>query len=256
MMACPCADPAAHAARLPGRRGLFGLAVAAALTCEPGGFLPFGARPARAAEPVAPVMTPEEALRMMREGNERYLVDAPFRAASDRGRRLEIARGQRPFCVLVGCSDSRVSPELLFGRGLGELFIVRNAGNVVDLAAMGSIEYGVAALGVPLVVVLGHQRCGAVDAAVSIVEKDERYPGSIGKMVEPIVPAVLTARRRREAEKLDAPLLDLAVRENVARVVERLRTTEQLMVEPQRKGTLRIVGAYYDLDSGRVEFSA
>lgn len=210
--------------------------------------------PARGAAPVAPVMPPEEALRLMREGNEKYVTDAPFRATAGRERRLEIAVKQRPFCVLVGCSDNRVSPELLFGRGLGELFIVRNAGNVVDLAAMGSIEYGVAALGVPLVVVLGHQRCGAVEAAVSIVEKDERYPGSIGKMVEPIVPAVLSARRRKAEGAANGDLLDLAVRENVDRVVDRLRTTEQLLAEPQQKGTLKIVGAHYDLEGGRVEF--
>ena len=151
--------------------------------------------------------------------------------------------------MLVGCSDSRVPPELLFGRGLGELFIVRNAGNVVDLAAMGSIEYGVAVLGAPLIVVLGHEGCGAVQAAVDIVQKDTSFPGSIGKMVEPIVPAVIRARRQGEEN-----LLDRAVKENVLRVVERLKSTEQMLVEPQRRGTLKIVGARYDLDDGNVEF--
>ena len=108
-----------------------------------------------------------------------------------RDRRLEIARGQTPFATLVSCSDSRVPPELLFGRGLGELFIVRNAGNTVDTAALGTIEYGVAALGVPLIVVMGHEKCGAVDAAVKVVTENATFPGSIGRMVEPIVPAVL-----------------------------------------------------------------
>ena len=138
---------------------------------------------------------------------------------------------------------------MLFGRSLGELFIVRNAGNVVDLAAMGSIEYGVAVLGAPLVLVLGHERCGAVQAAIDVVENDAHFPGSIGQMIEPIIPAVLRARREGEHD-----LLDRAVRANVRRVVERLRTTEQMLMEPLREGSLRIVGARYDLDDGSVEF--
>ena len=104
-------------------------------------------------------------------------------------------------------------------------------------------------LGVALVVVLGHKGCGAVQAAMDIAQKDTVFPGSIGKMVEPIVPAVLRARREG-----DEGLLDRAVKENVARVVERLRGTEQLLIEPQRRGTLKIVGARYDLDDGSVEF--
>jgi carbonic anhydrase len=142
-----------------------------------------------------------------------------------------------------------VSPELLFGRGLGDLFIVRNAGNVVDLAAMGSIEYGVAVLGAPLVVVLGHERCGAVQAAVAVVEQDATFPGSIGQMIEPILPAVLRARREGEAD-----LVERSVKYNVRRVVDRLRMTEQMLLAPQEAGRLRIVGAYYDLDNGNVEF--
>ena len=114
---------------------------------------------------------------------------------------------------------------------------------------MGSIEYGVAVLGAPLVVVLGHERCGAVQAAVNVVQHDAAYPGSIGRMIEPIVPAVLRARRDGEED-----LLDRSVRHNVLRIVERLRTTEQMLIEPQRLGRLRIVGARYDLDDGDVEF--
>ena len=195
-------------------------------------------------------MTPDEALTLMKEGNARYVSGAPLRPhLTGAERRAALAQAQKPFCVLVGCSDSRVSPELLFGRGLGDLFIVRNAGNVVDLAAMGSIEYGVAVLGAPLVVVLGHERCGAVHAAVKVVEEDATYPGSIGQMIEPIIPAVLRARRDGTDD-----LLDRSVKGNVARIVERLRTTEQMLQEPQREGKLKIVGAYYDLDDGDVKF--
>jgi carbonic anhydrase len=138
--------------------------------------------------------------------------------------------------------------ELLFGRGLGELFIVRNAGNTVDTTALGSIEYAVAELGVPLVVVLGHEKCGAVDAAVKVVKENATYPGAIGQMVEPIVPAVLRAQNQ------PGDLLDNAVRENVRRTVHRLRTSETLFQEPLRTGRLRIVGARYDLDDGDVDF--
>jgi carbonic anhydrase len=198
-------------------------------------------------------LTPDEALARLKEGNERFMAGKLPQEAQDTERRLAIARGQTPFAVLVGCSDSRVPPELLFGRGLGELFIVRNAGNTVDTAALGSIEYGVAELGVPLVVVLGHERCGAVAAAVEVVERNAHFPGSIGAMVEPIVPAVLEARSKVGAADHDR-LLDESVRANVARVVGRLRGSEPILLEPLRAGKLKIVGARYDLEDGRVEF--
>jgi carbonic anhydrase len=193
-------------------------------------------------------MTPDQALAALKEGNDKFITDAPYRQVNDRDRRLEIARGQTPFAVLVSCSDSRVPPELLFGRGLGELFIVRNAGNTVDTTALGSIEYGVVELGVPLVVVLGHEKCGAVDAAVKVVKENATFPGAIGQMIEPIVPAVL----RAQAQPGD--LLDNAIRENVRRTVNRLRTSEALLQEPLRSGKLKIVGARYDLDNGDVDF--
>ncbi len=197
-----------------------------------------------------PRMSPDDALALLQEGNRRFQRGEPMRPAlSNAERRASLAQAQRPFCVLVGCSDSRVSPELLFGVGLGELFIVRNAGNVVDLAAMGSIEYGVSVLGAPLVLVLGHERCGAVQAAVSVVEHDATFPGSIGQMIEPIIPAVLRARREGAHD-----LLDRSVRANVTRVVDRLRNTEQMLMEPLSDGTLKIIGARYDLDDGNVEF--
>jgi carbonic anhydrase len=195
-------------------------------------------------------MSPDKALALLREGNQRFLRGEPAVQVRSRLEHLaELSHAQRPFCVLVGCSDSRVSPEMLFGRGLGDLFVVRNAGNVVDLAAMGSIEYGVAVLGAPLVLVLGHERCGAVQAAVAVVEHDATFPGSIGQMIEPIIPAVLRVRREG-----DHDLLDRAVRANVRRVVERLRTTEQMLMEPLREGTLKIIGSRYDLGDGSVEF--
>ena len=154
--------------------------------------------------------------------------------------------------MLVGCSDSRVPPEVLFGAGLGELFIVRNAGNTVDTVALGSVEYGTLVLGAPLVVVLGHERCGAVKAAVEVVEHNTTFPGRIGDMIEPIIPAVLKARSGHHGSADE--LLDAAVRENIHRIVGRLRTGEPSFMKPLRDGTLKIVGARYDLDDGRVTF--
>ena len=207
-----------------------------------------------AADPLAKTkLTPDEALALLKEGNAKFNTDSPVRSASGRDRRLEIARGQQPFAVLVSCSDSRVPPELLFGRGLGELFIVRNAGNTVDSTALGSIEYAVSQLGVPLIVVMGHERCGAVAAAVSVVEKNAVFPGSLGQMIEPIVPAVLQARAQDSKLTGDA-LLDAAVRENVKRVVARLGVAGPLLGDPRRAGKLKIVGARYDLDDGKVDF--
>ena len=196
-------------------------------------------------------LTADQALALLKEGNASFLADAPYRGLRSRERRLEIARGQTPFAVLVSCSDSRVPPEVLFGRGLGELFIVRNAGNTVDTVALGSIEYGVAVLGVPLVVVLGHERCGAVDAALSVVEKNTLFPGSLNQMIEPIVPAALVAKA--SGAKGDE-LLDAAVRENVRRVVGRLRDSAPVLYEAVRGGRVKVVGARYDLDDGAVDF--
>lgn len=204
---------------------------------------------AQAASPVAKTaLAPAEALKLMKEGNENFRNEAPSLAANGRERRLELARGQAPFCVLVGCSDSRVSPEILFGRGLGELFIVRNAGNTVDTAALGSIEYAVGVLGVPLVIVLGHQSCGAVAAAVDVVQKNATFPGVIGEMVQPIVPAVLEARSQ------GGDLLEASVRSNARRVAKRLTSQSLVIKDALDAGKVKVVGARYGLSDGHVEW--
>jgi carbonic anhydrase len=208
-------------------------------------------------------LTADQALQLLKDGNRKFIADTPDQTATTQGldprlnheRRLEIAQGQTPFAVLVSCSDSRVPPELLFGRGLGELFIVRNAGNTVDTAALGSIEYAVAELGVPLVLVMGHQRCGAVDAALSVVEKNATFPGSIGHMLEPIIPAALQAKSAAPPNADRDTVVDLSVRENVKRVVTRLRAaSEPILLEPLKSGKLKVAGARYSLDDGSVDF--
>ena len=231
---------------LPRRRGLLACGCDLGAACFAATSLP-----ALAASPSAKKTTlgADEALETLKQGNRAYQTDSPVRAVQGRERRIEIALGQTPFVVLVSCSDSRVSPEILFGRGLGELFIVRNAGNCVDTAALGSIEYGVSQLGVPLVLVMGHSRCGAVEAAIDVVKNNTVYPGSIGRMIEPIVPAILSQRDK------PGDYVENCVRANVSRVVNRLRSaSEPSLLDPLKAGKLRIVGASYSLDSGTVDF--
>lgn len=213
------------------------------------------ASPGLAAEPAHAAhartkLSADAALALLKSGNRAFVADKPAQVPVGSARRLELARGQTPFAVLLGCSDSRVPPELLFERGLGELFTIRVAGNTVDDVVQGSIEYAVAELGVPLVVVMGHQRCGAVGAALAVVGDNAIFPGSIGRMVEPIVPAVLQSRGQS-----GDPFAN-AVRENVRRVVRHLRaeTDEPVLAAGLHAKQLRVVGAYYDLDTGAVDF--
>ena len=224
------------------------IATAAALPLMP--YLGAGASLAQEMIPPDKRKTPEEALALLRKGNDGYASgDAAERDKSEQ-RRLALLPSQSPFAALVCCSDSRVPPELLFGRGLGELFVVRNAGNIVDTSAMGSIEYAVAVLKVPLILVLGHQSCGAVDAALSVVRKGTDYPGSIGRMIEPIIPAVLQAQREGQPD-----LLEASIRRNVSRIVNRLRhASEPMLMTPLAEKSLRIVGGTYSLERGKVDF--
>jgi carbonic anhydrase len=226
------------------RRALFGAACCGAVSAA------FGpAVVARAAEVKKTELSPDQALASLKKGNERFVANPVECFEKLDERRREIALGQAPFAAVIACSDSRVPPELLFGSGLGELFVIRDAGNTVDTVGLGSIQYAVEHLGVPLIVVLGHRRCGAVQAAIAVVKENAAFPGSIGQMVEPIVPAVL------KAQGGPGDLLENAVRENVRRTVNRLRTSpEPILMEPLHQGRLRIVGARYDLDDGRVDW--
>ena len=242
MAGCFCCADGSHGRA--GRRGLLGMAAGAAFL---GAGMIGAPRRALAADPVPHTsLTPAQALQRMKDGNEQFQLEAPFLTEQGRQRRIELARGQSPFCILVGCSDSRVPPELLFGRGLGELFIVRNAGNTVDTAALGSVEYGVGVLGVPLIVVLGHESCGAVSAAVDVVRKNATFPGVIGEMIQPIIPAVLSVREQ------GGDLLDNAVRANARRVATRLQTQSQVIQGAAASGKVKVVAAYYALQEGHV----
>jgi len=204
---------------------------------------------ASAADKPATTVGADEALARLLEGNKRYVegnLVQPRRRPEDF---KALAEGQTPLAVIVACADSRVAPELLFDQGVGDLFVVRVAGNVVSsggAVVTGSIEYAVAELGVRLVMVLGHSQCGAVKAAIKHLEAKDALPGSIGELVDAIKPAVLAAKRN------PGDLLDNAIKANVERGVTRLKGLEPILAGAVRLGKVRIVGANYDLRTGKV----
>jgi carbonic anhydrase len=222
------------------------------------------ADPAHAAQSIIP---PSEAISRLKEGNGRYTSGNPqhphesreertqmaakshenlgMSAADAAKRREELANSQHPFAVVLGCADSRVPPEIVFDQGLGDLFAVRVAGNVIDNHALGSIEYAVDHLSVRLIVVLGHQRCGAVLAAKETIAAKGRAPAHIQSLVTAIEPAV-------EATAKDD--LEATVRANVKNVVQALRSSTPVLKAKVDSGELRVVGAYYSLDTGSVTF--
>ena len=194
-------------------------------------------------------LSPDAALDLLKEGNRRFLEGKPFTPVVDRRTRLDLAAAQHPFAAYLSCSDSRVPPELLFERGLGELFIVRNAGNCLCNTAIGSLEFAVVNLGVPLIVVMGHQQCGVIRAAVGMVREQRRYSARIDAALSPLLPAVLTA------DPWADDLVDAAARAHVRAVVHSLMHEASPMISDRvRDGRLKIVGAFYSLMSGAVEF--
>jgi carbonic anhydrase len=182
----------------------------------------------------------KSALKLLMDGNKRYLESKATHQDQDVKRRTEVAKGQHPAAVVITCSDSRVPPEILFDQGLGDLFVIRTAGNIVDDIGLGSVEYAVEHLGVQLVIVLGHERCGAVDAAV----KGGEAEGHIENLIKAIQPAV------EEAKKQTGDLLDNAVRANVRDIVKMLKTNEPILKKLFNEKKIDIVGARYDLDDG------
>jgi carbonic anhydrase len=194
-----------------------------------------------AAEPAN--VTADEALARLKAGNERFVTGKLIHPNVGTDRRAEVAKGQNPFAIIVGCSDSRVGPEVVFDQGLGDIFVIRTAGNVVDDVALGSIEYAADHFGVPVILVLGHTRCGAVSAAVA----GGQAPGHVASVVEKIKPAV------DETKGKPGDAVDNAVRANVRHVVNQLRNATPILSALVKSGKLRVVGACYDLDTARVD---
>jgi carbonic anhydrase len=227
-------------------------------------------QPACAGDPIhpdQPIVRPAEAISRLKEGNGRYTSGNPqhphesseertymatnsyenlgMNAAEVAKRRAELTKSQHPFAVIVGCADSRVPPEIVFDQGLGDLFVLRMAGNVIDDHSLGSVEYAVDHLAVRLIVVLGHQRCGAVKAAKETIAAKTEAPAHIQSLVTAIQPAVeATANGDLEA----------TVEANVKNVVQALRSSTPVLKAKVDAGELKVVGAYYNLDSGSVAF--
>lgn len=200
------------------------------------------ARPPKEAVPAVRGVAPKEAWNALAAGNRRYVAGLPWRGHHDAKRRTEIAGTQHPIAIVVGCSDSRVPPEILFDQGLGDLFVIRNAGNVVDANALASIEYAAEHLGVRLIVVLGHERCGAVTAALD----GTPLPGNLPALLKEIEPAALAAKGTK------GDVLNTAICLNVEGVAREIAADPILehLIAAQR---LQVVTALYDLDTGRAE---
>jgi carbonic anhydrase len=218
-----------------------------------------------------PIVSPAEAISRLKDGNGRYTSGNPHpdESSEERAymaknsyenagmtflgmtadqaakRRAELTKSQHPFAIIVSCSDSRVPPEIVFDQGLGDLFVLRVAGNVIDDHSLGSIEYAVDHLAVRLILVLGHQRCGAVKAARETIAAKGTAPGHIQSLVTAIQPAVeITAKGDLEA----------TIMANVDHVVQALRSSTPILKPKADSGQIRVVGAYYSLDTGSVTF--
>ena len=197
-------------------------------------------------------MTADEAWGRLMDGNRRYVSASFIHPEHLSERRKRVAMRQMPFAVVLGCVDSRVPPELVFDQGLGDLVVVRVAGHVPGPYVLGSIEFAVESFGTPLVVVLGHERCAMVEAAVRVSGGGSRpMVGYTAKLVEPILPAVEKAKAQRPTSH--EALLDQSIRIHVQQVTETLQGMSPLLNHHAKEGKLRIIGARYDLDTGTVD---
>ena len=204
---------------------------------------------ARAAEAAPTALSPADALAALKSGNERFVSHPELCSVDLAQSRSAVAAHQAPWATIVSCADSRVPPELIFGgHGVGELFVSRDAGNLVGLTTLGTVEYGAAVLGSPLIVILAHTACGAVKAACDIVTKNATYPGVIGPLIEPIVPAALAVRNN------PGDFVNNTAKESAKRTAARLPALSALIAELVSAGKVKIAAAIYDLESGVVTY--
>jgi carbonic anhydrase len=188
----------------------------------------------------------QDALTRLIDGNKRFMAGEPAKKDMGENRRQELTKGQQPFATVISCSDSRVPPEIIFGQGLGDIFVVRVAGNVVGPISLGSIEYGVEHLHTPLLLILGHESCGAVKAALDTKGKPE---GNIGAILKKIMPAVNTARK---AKKDPGETLNIAIQENVKNTYKDIMKSK-IVRGLVNEGKLKVIGGEYHLGTGKFE---
>ncbi|MBT2455945.1 carbonic anhydrase [Streptomyces sp. ISL-86] len=192
----------------------------------------------------AQTTTPRDAFEMLLAGNRRFVAGTPEHPNQDAARRAEVVPAQKPFAVLFGCSDSRLAAEIIFDRGLGDLFVVRTAGHVAGPEVLGSIEYGVGVLGAPLVVVLGHDACGAVAATRAAVEDGTAAGGYVRDVIERVTPSVLAARAAGRTEDADF------IAEHIRHTVDLLLDRSRVLAQAVEAGQAAVVGLSYRLADG------
>lgn len=192
----------------------------------------------------------DAALKSMIEGNKQFAACAPVKKDISSARRKELTAGQKPSAIVVTCSDSRVAPEHIFNQGLGDIFVVRTAGNVLDPIALGSVEYAAEHLHVPLLIIMGHDKCGAVAASLEATGKPE---GNIGAIIAKIIPAVEKAKAKGGSKD---EMLNTAIRENVMVSHNTVIKQSPILSHLMEKGELKVVDAVYHLDNGGVEILA
>ena len=193
------------------------------------------------------IMTPAQAWERLREGNERFVAGTSNHPNQDAPRRSSLVEGQNPFAVVFGCSDSRLAAEIIFDLGLGDAFVVRTAGQVIDDAVLGSLEYSVGTLNVPLIVVLGHDSCGAVTAAKEAVDTGETPSGYVRSLVERITPSVLASHRKNLFEVNDM------VVEHTQQTAGRLVESSRVISDAVEDGRVAVIGLSYRLAEGRAD---
>lgn len=192
-------------------------------------------------------LAPNEALQRLLAGNARYVANSPLPSTYE-STRAALAQGQNPYACILGCADSRVSPDLCFDAGRGDLFVTRVAGNFVTPEILASLEYGTAVLKSPLIMVLGHTGCGAIHASIKAVKDDQDYPGHIQLLASSLAPAIDAAMKNKPRD-----LEQAAVFENVRINVDNLRNSTPILRRLVQAQKLLIVGGVYDLSNGRVE---
>ncbi|MCK0093039.1 carbonic anhydrase [Rhodococcus sp. HNM0563] len=194
-----------------------------------------------------PNSNPISAWKALTEGNQRFVSDTPLHPSQGIDRRAELVNGQHPTAVLFGCGDSRVAAEIIFDQGLGDMFVVRTAGHVIDSSVLGSIEYAVDILNVPLIVVLGHDSCGAVGATLSALDGGEVPSGFIRSIVERVAPSILLGRREGlgTVDELEA--------RHVVETGKVLTERSQIIADRIADGRCAVVGVTYKLDDGHVQ---
>ena len=226
------------------RRQALTLSLGLAAAVDP----PIWARAASEGPPPKPenVVSPEAALDLLMEGNARY-ISGVTRRYDFLAEREALVGGQNPYAGVLSCADSRVGPEFAFDAGRGDIFVCRVAGNFVDADNLASFEYAVAELKTPLIMVLGHESCGAVKATIASVEMNETLPGHLPALVEALKPSV------EAVKNASGDLLMNATRENVRRGVETLKTATPILAAAAGEGRLKVVGAIYRLQTGQVE---